>query len=818
MIRMVQQNIIGVLFFTVLQLNAQTITLSENQAKIENSHLAIEFDLETGSYSGVDKTDNTIMFRDATFLLDRGQRMWKAPEQIVRAEEIGCQEGRKLRIWYIPQEGYDPIRFLDVTVRENLPCVFLGWGVKNEFDYTVRARQADVLFQGKLFESQEVTDPKVLRGGAGAEPNFVEDTWQINAVNSMMLTYKTSDKEETRKTLVTGGAKYAEFFRVIETYQGEKTGTTQGDYRYAGSQPYITLSVSDPQGKRIPPGETWESEDDFYLDFVTNNPFTALEDYGTLLAEVNNASPNVYNFPTLCGWMVSTRRYGEGIPINNSPALVQQMELARQSGLNKYTSLAVRLEPDYYCQHDQGNTQQGWWDDAHWAKYGSLKAPYETFAKFSAAVEKKGGQVFTYFQSSMPSNDFALAHPDWMLNDDISLLHVDHYHHRPLIRYDYTNPDFQEYLIEMWKRLSADGVKGIKFDYPETAWAWQGGFDDKTYTTTSAYKKVFELCREGMGKTADIHERILGNNTHENVYRLDCTVGTVDLQRVWSDASHFEPEMASRMGLRWYKQGVAFRYYPDGKSFYYNGKALGTKERRTILTLVGLLSGRIELGTSFGSMTGEMIYDLTRMYPVLPNGKSFRPADFLTGKKHPEVYVHDVRDDWKQIILANSDTEASKSISVPISGNQAATGSMDFDPGKKYIFFDFWNQNPLGVIPGNENFVQELAKGEALVYAVKELKSHPQVLATNRHVMCGMFEIKNEHWNENANTLSFTASLIEGETMNITLHVPVDKQMSMKDLVASNAESTYSTQDNYVTISLVNKELNTDCDVVVKFL
>ena len=74
--------------FTALQTNAQTISLSEKQARIENTRVAIEFDLETGTYSGMDKRDHTIMFRDAVFLLDRGSRMWKTPEQIIRAEEI----------------------------------------------------------------------------------------------------------------------------------------------------------------------------------------------------------------------------------------------------------------------------------------------------------------------------------------------------------------------------------------------------------------------------------------------------------------------------------------------------------------------------------------------------------------------------------------------------------------------------------------------------------------------------------------------------------------------------------------------------------
>lgn len=41
----------------------------------------------------------------------------------------------------------------------------------------------------------------------------------------------------------------------------------------------------------------------------------------------------------------------------------------------KHTPVAIRLEPDFYCQHDYANTQQGWWNDEKWAKYESLTPP-----------------------------------------------------------------------------------------------------------------------------------------------------------------------------------------------------------------------------------------------------------------------------------------------------------------------------------------------------------------------------------------------------------------------------------------------------------
>jgi hypothetical protein len=422
----------------------------------------------------------------------------------------------------------------------------------------------------------------------------------------------------------------------------------------------------------------------------------------------------------------------------------------------------------------------------------------------------------------MPSNDFALAHPDWMLNDDISLLYEDHPHARPFIRHDYTNPEFQEYTLQMWKRLRKDGVAGIMYDYPHTGWPKDGGFEDKTYTTVSAYRKIYELSREGLGPDAFIHERIMGF-PQGGVPRTDCTVGLVDIQRVWMDASHFEPEMASRIGLRWYKQGVAFRYYPDSKSFYQKGEALGEMQRRTFLTLVGLLSGRIEMASSFGTLTEDMAYDLTRLFPVLPNGKSFRPADLLLEKKHPEVYVYEVNAQWKQVILVNNDmgtyrgqVAMRKTIAAPVSGDQANTGSLDFDRSKNYYVFDFWNQKPLGTISGTGVLSADLSPGEAQVFSVKQVLNHPRILGTNRHVMCGMIELRNEKWDQQNRKLEFTADVVGGETMHITIATPEDSNYMVTD-VKSDASGISFVQEGQYTVVSVTSGKNGSSSVEVFF-
>ena len=418
-----------------------------------------------------------------------------------------------------------------------------------------------------------------------------------------------------------GGLKYRDFLRRIQL-----------DERKRGK---LTVTIEDPQGKQIAPGATYDAVDTVFLDFSTADPFVSLERYGLTMRTANNANPNDYDFPTLCGWLVSSG-YGEGRHINDSKELVGQMELAKKSGILNYTPVGIRLEPDYYCHRDYGNTQQGWWDDAHWAKYKSLVAPYETFGKFCGKLHELGGVPFTYIQTNMPSNDFAIAHPEWMLNNDISRIHAEHRHHMPFVKFDFTDPGFQAHTLAMWKRLGKQGLEGIKFDYPESGWCLDGGFEDKSHTTTTAYRKIFQLCRAGLGDKAYIHERNLGEY---GTPCLDVTAGIVDLQRVWADSSHFEPEMASRMGLRWYKNRSVFGYYPDGKSF----KKMDTDARRTMLGLVGLISGRLELGTSFGSMKPEEQHDLTRLYPVLKGTQSFRPVDMLVEGRNDLQIIAAVR-------------------------------------------------------------------------------------------------------------------------------------------------------------------------------
>ena len=142
-----------------------------------------------------------------------------------------------------------------------------------------------------------------------------------------------------------------------------------------------------------------------------------------------------------------------------------------------------------------------------------------------------------------------------------------------------------------------------------------------------------------------------------------------------------------------------------------------------------------------------------------------------------------------------------KTISAPVSGDQANTGSLDLNSGKKYYVFDFWNQEALGIIAGTGVLSADLLAGEALVYSIRQVEDYPQILGTNRHVMCGMMELSNTNWDRRKKKLEFTTDLIEGETMSITIAIPEEAKYRAVSVKSSSAKVSFEQNGQFVRVS-----------------
>jgi len=737
--------LLTICLFTALASGLHAAPVTYQNGTLGNGIISVAFE-EQGTFTIQDAQTGEILLDDARFALPWGR---SGNVESITVSDLTDELGSGKRVTLEVVDSNE-LRYHNATKQlftyalyENHPALVCGFGLKTPNFISLRVRESRPLGGGKLFGGREIENPLTLNGGAGASPTSVEPGLTRSAANALMLTGLVEGK---RRSAVWGGLRYREF--------GAYASLTDGS---------PAVYSDDPIGRLIDEDETWIAHDTHYIDVHTREPFEALERYGLAMRAANHARPNVYDFPVLCGWSVGAL---SKLPnVNNSAKLIGELDHAIQSGITKYTPVSLRLEPDKY----HFDTEQGWWDDERFRQYKHLVEPYDTMAKWCEAMSTRGGIPYIYMQLGMPSDDFARQFPQYMLFNDSSevdkstpgrnLKHR-HPHHQPYVTYDYTDKEFQAHFLKVWKKIAADGVRGVKVDYPATAWRPEGGFDDRYSTTSAAYRKAFEMLREAFGKDGFIDERNLGESTRPC---LEVTAGIVDTQRTWIDSKDYEPAMVSISGLRWYKNRSVFHYYPDTKAVH----GLTPEVRQSMLTMIFLTSGRLDLASSFSLFTPEITRDVSRTYPHYHEIHSARPLDAFTGVKDPQVYQLELTPDWHQITFYNTGTERAE-ISTAISGERAGN-AIGLDPDAEYHAYEFWTDTYLGKLPGNARLARELDPNHCAMISLRKVQPHPQVVSTDRHILQGWVDLSDVHWDAATKTLSGTARVIGGEPFRITI-------------------------------------------------
>ncbi len=739
---------------TYLPTSEMTKPVTYVNGSLDNGIISVLFDYKRGIFSIHDTRTKEILLSNAQFGLPSGEMAQDI--KLLKAEDVQNNLGTGKRLvlevydWNLLRygsfqaSGASPAQHLfTYTLYENNPALVFGFGLKTPDYLKMRLMKSQPLARGELFGGREMTDPLTLNGAAGGEPTLVKPGLSRISANSLMLT-ALIDKH--RCTVVWGGLVQSEFAKIAALRDGS-----------------LSFFAEDPVGRLVDEDQTYLSADTFYLDVYTHEPFDALERYGLAMQQANKASPNVYDFPVLCGWSVGSV---SKLPnVNTSPKLVEQLEHANQCGLTRHTKVALRLEPDKY----HFDTEQGWWDDAHMRKFGHLRPPYESIAKWSEAMVNSNGIPYIYMQLGMPSDDFVRKYPQYMLFNDGS--EVDkikpnmkkgqkHPHHQPYVTYDYTDKEFSQHFIKAWTKLRQDGVRGVKVDYPATAWRPEGGFDDRYATCNAAYRRAFRLLREAMGKDGLIDERNIGESGRPC---LDMTAGLVDTQRTWTDSNKFVPEMISRSGLRWYKNRTVFNYYSDTKAVH----GLSEGVLQSMITMNFLTSGRLDLSTSFSFFTPEITRIVSRSYPHYRELKTARPLDAFIGVLNPQVYDLELTPNWHQIALYNTG-KTKALVATAISGDRVAN-AVGLDPADEYHAYEFWSDTYLGRYRGTDSIEQELEPNCCSMISLRKAQPHPQVISTDRHLLQGWVDMSNIHCDAGKGTLSGTAHLIGGEPFKIVI-------------------------------------------------
>ncbi|MDT8400395.1 MAG: alpha-galactosidase [Bacteroidales bacterium] len=329
----------------------------------------------------------------------------------------------------------------------------------------------------------------------------------------------------------------------------------------------------------------------------------------------------------------------------------------------------------------------------------------------------------------------------------------------------YIRPTYDGFEDMGWEYYKVDGLRHLRYDgynsYPEY-------FSVKSESRTEAFRKVLEAVREEIGP---------------DNYILAC----------WG----LRPELAGivdacRIGTDGYGLGGLSQYNSFNNVVWLNDpdhiEAFGDYAYRDCMAT---------------SLTGSL-YMITD-----------KPEDYETGNIEPVIrtipvmhtmpgQIYDV-DPSRSMYLDRVDTETSGSGERIFDASRTSfndlflleineayenwvllgrTGErveyieferLGLDPSKEYIVFSFWDKKFIG------NFNKGFLAGDidttynCQLFCIREKKSHPQLLATNRHISCGALEIAGLDW-ENL-SLSGESDLVAGDDYILYLTEPGDYKL-----------------------------------------
>ncbi len=627
----------------VLRMFAACIVCGVAVAQSNMSGVNPQLNPEAGSYDVRDRTRGDIILRNARIgfstapyidlkdvAADDVETNRKVTQYMSGKGECRVGDNGSL-VFHKENAGELEVRFIPHHDPDYLEIAF---SFRNLSGKPLRLRTVTVA-EGVFMPGLDRSSMRMVPGNSGGDSTSLSCEKKISAENNLLCFFADPDKQ---RSFVAGGLTYADFRKFVNINQDR-----------------ISLFCHDPVGKRVDPGQRYDSADRFYLDASIENPFDALEAYACVTERVRGIHLNYYAMPSVCMWFITVDHFGGDKEIlNNSAGAVEEMKRIRNSGFLKYSPVAVRLVPDCYEQ----NNEQGWWDDEHWQMYGRkyicavpvtadgghYVKPYETTKKWAGKVRELGGIPLTYFQPGIRSEDYADAFPGHMLYNQshkyilrngkkVSVPHglmgtrgfAGHPGYGKLLQesYDYTDPEFLAHWRQVNRNLHDGGVQGVFYDYPDRAYPDRGGLEDRYATAVQAYRNVYSVAREELGPDAYLQER-LGPGS-------DATLDFVNSVRTEGDNNVLTPDAVAKAAMRWYKNRRLTNYDMDGKSLLGTGRqfsgGMSRMQRRATLTMSYAVSGRLLLTESFSRFSPEILHDLSRVFPFHATPLSARPLD-----------------------------------------------------------------------------------------------------------------------------------------------------------------------------------------------
>lgn len=331
--------------------------------------------------------------------------------------------------------------------------------------------------------------------------------------------------------------------------------------------------------------------------------------------------------------------------------------------------------------------------------------------------------------------------------------------------YDPTHPKYlNEFIPAVFRKLTEEwGYKAIKWDtFPLSLIQYNRcheKFRDPSVTPEQAIRNILQKAREVIGESVYITS-CHGPWANMIIMHTDF----FDAIRVGEDV--FSWDSFLRSGLN-----NLYRFYPLHNTVMYCDpdnlilrEEFNTSDQAVSRTsLLALLGTPVILGDDLRELPDDRVEMIRRAIPLMNTHPMYLQSKACKNDVvRIATAIRTRYDDYTVTDIFNT-TDNPETYTLRFE-------DLGLPADREYLIYDFWNHTFLG--KHRDTITLELRPYQSRVLSVRQVLNRPQLVATNRHITQGAFDIEEMHWDEAAKILSGTSKTVIGETYTVTVYDP----------------------------------------------
>ncbi|NQU87950.1 MAG: hypothetical protein HQ541_19550 [Mariniphaga sp.] len=358
---------------------------------------------------------------------------------------------------------------------------------------------------------------------------------------------------------------------------------------------------------------------------------------------------------------------------------------------------------------------------------------------------------------------------------------------------------------------------------------WPGQYDP-FISALEAYRLGGEPWREAMDSLAP---RMV---IRSNMAPVDHFYGLVDIMRASEDADQGYEDKESAMSETPFTglfgetvRGSAIRFFYNTRVFWNDGDGFHIYKFDTPHAKVGSYDyGQAKVVANFRSMVSSTLLISESFDETYPENriellKRISPPTMDAG--YPvDLFIREPARIWNMpverpfgswcILGVFNYTNKTSQEAYNFTTKLSAQRNLRLDQDKEYIVYEFWSKQLIGTFKGTFE-TRPLNPYDCDIYSIVEMKDHPVLISTSRHIRQMAFDIKDLAYDKNQQVLNGVSRAVAGDPYQLRIYVP--EGFSVKKIELNDGlTGTFNTEGNLLTVDF-NSTTGSDVEWKIYF-